>query len=422
MCIQQKRFWYLERSFEMSRSFNKVVAVVCVIAMVVAGMTDYLVKTDGAVETEEMITEETTPDEIRSDGTDPENYCWSDDVEAKETTKTLTFEIEQADNEWTEELSIENWVYGEEAKAPVAEAKFGEVVFTYSTDMEGEFTEIVPENAGTYYVKAEVAGTDNYKGISAIKSFVIEQAEQEAPEGIEKIDTTLENNADGKIIGVTSNMEYRAETDEIYTAIKGEEITGLTAGTYYIRYKEIPNYKPSEDVKVIIKSGRKLNINFPKGEGFKIEPVGANTLQVGYGDSYFFKIIVYTGYEKGTSFVVKADGEKLTASSEGTYTIINITDDVDVVVQGVKKSEQTSPAATTSVIKNNFTVKFNYSGGTGSKMSKNVTNGKKYGALPTTRRRKYLFDGWYTAKMGGKKITDITVVNLKENQTLYAQK
>ena len=80
MCIQQKRFWYLERSFEMSRSFNKVVAVVCVIAMVVAGMTDYLVKTDGAVETEEMITEETTPDEIRSDGTDPENYCWSDDV------------------------------------------------------------------------------------------------------------------------------------------------------------------------------------------------------------------------------------------------------------------------------------------------------------------------------------------------------
>jgi len=48
--------------------------------------------------------------------------------------------------------------------------------------------------------------------------------------------TTLANN-DGKIIGVTSQMEYKLGTDTDWTDGNGLDITGLTDGTYYVRSK-----------------------------------------------------------------------------------------------------------------------------------------------------------------------------------------
>ncbi len=50
-----------------------------------------------------------------------------------------------------------------------------------------------------------------------------------------------------------------------------------------------------------------------------------------------------------------------------------------------------------------------------------VTNGTKYGTLPTPVRPGYTFDGWYTGSTGGVKITEETLVNLTADQTLYAQ-
>ena len=67
-----------------------------------------------------------------------------------------------------------------------------------------------------------------------------------------------------------------------------------------------------------------------------------------------------------------------------------------------------------------YTVTFNANGGTVSPTSKTVTNGEKYGDLPTPTRKDYRFEGWFTAANGGNQITSNTTVDLSANQTLYA--
>ena len=86
------------------------------------------------------------------------------------------FSISQTTNEWTEELSITGWTYGEEAKTPTAKAKYGDVNFTYSDKENGTYTDTVPTDAGTWYVKATVTGNQNYTGLEAIKEFTISKA------------------------------------------------------------------------------------------------------------------------------------------------------------------------------------------------------------------------------------------------------
>ena len=90
---------------------------------------------------------------------------------------TLDFVISQATNAWTEELSITGWTYNEKANAPTAKAQFGDVTFTYSSEENGTYTNEVPKNAGIWYVKASVAGTENYTGLeSALVAFEIAKA------------------------------------------------------------------------------------------------------------------------------------------------------------------------------------------------------------------------------------------------------
>ena len=84
--------------------------------------------------------------------------------------------VKQAVNKWIEELSIEGWTYGEKPNKPVASAQFGEVKFTYSNTKGRAYTGEIPTEAGTWYVKAEVIGNDNYTGISQVKEFKIEKA------------------------------------------------------------------------------------------------------------------------------------------------------------------------------------------------------------------------------------------------------
>lgn len=83
----------------------------------------------------------------------------------------------QKQNQWTQELSIEDWDFNHQTSFPTAEALYGDVMFTYSDSENGPFTSDVPFYAGTYYVKAEVAETDEYTGLTAVTSFTIHKAE-----------------------------------------------------------------------------------------------------------------------------------------------------------------------------------------------------------------------------------------------------
>ena len=70
---------------------------------------------------------------------------------------------------------------------------------------------------------------------------------------------------------------------------------------------------------------------------------------------------------------------------------------------------------------NTYKVTFDANGGTTDTTSKNVTYDSTYGTLPTPTRTGYTFQGWYTAKSSGTKITSDTKVSITTNQTAYAQ-
>lgn len=66
-------------------------------------------------------------------------------------------------------------------------------------------------------------------------------------------------------------------------------------------------------------------------------------------------------------------------------------------------------------------ITFDANGGTVSETSKTVYYGQYYGDMPTPTRTGYGFNGWFTAKSGGTKVTGETIVSSLVNQTLYAQ-
>ncbi len=94
-------------------------------------------------------------------------------------SRTVTFSIAQATNEWVTDPVISGWVWGQTASAPTAEVKFGDVEFAYYSDSAcTQEVDIAQADAGTYYLRAYVTETDDYTApIGKIVSFEISRAD-----------------------------------------------------------------------------------------------------------------------------------------------------------------------------------------------------------------------------------------------------
>ncbi|MFI3228601.1 MAG: MBG domain-containing protein [Bacillota bacterium] len=151
------------------------------------------------------------------------------------TTTEVTFKVIQADNEFTEDLAITDWTYGDTVNAPSATAKFGTdtITYTYSDSENGDYTGTVPTNAGTYYVKASIASTDDYYLVtSSAVLFVISKATVTAP------DVSFTETYDGSQV----TTDVSADSDGLYTVLQA---TGLNAGTYTgsVTLEDTANYE-----------------------------------------------------------------------------------------------------------------------------------------------------------------------------------
>ncbi|MDE6475501.1 MAG: MBG domain-containing protein, partial [Erysipelotrichaceae bacterium] len=135
----------------------------------------------------------------------------------------VEFSISKASNAWTTELSMQGWVYGEEANTPQAEVQFGKITYTYSTSEDGVYTEEVPSDAGTYWVKASVEGTDNYEGLEAKVSFTIEKANSSIT-----IDTDLNKVYDGQPVSEPSITQIGSQSTPVYEWYVKDEGTART--------------------------------------------------------------------------------------------------------------------------------------------------------------------------------------------------
>lgn len=102
-------------------------------------------------------------------GAKASNYTF----EAGAEDTVMNWSIGRATNQWTIEPSIQSWTEGGTAAEPVAAAKYGEVQFTYSASETGTYSDVKPQTAGTYWMKAEVADSGSYAGLTETVQFTI---------------------------------------------------------------------------------------------------------------------------------------------------------------------------------------------------------------------------------------------------------
>ena len=305
----------------------------------------------------------------------------------------------------------------------------------------------------------------------------IGKATQEAPIGLNGVAPTTEGGSDGKITGVTDKMEYRMAGESSYTACSGTEIENLSAGNYFVRYAEDNNHFASPDTVVTVGDGAQLadcTITFNAGGGsgsmepvtvkartnyilpecgftapadqeFKAWQIGGTEYKV--GDSYTVRgdteikalwensVITPTTYTVTVSNDGKGTGTA-TPSTAAAGTMISLTatpnkgyhfKEWQVISGGVtiKDDKFTMPSDNVEVkaifekdAPTEFTITFDGNGGTPSVDSMTTTNQKLTSLPSASRSGSYSFDGWYTEKSGGTKITTATVFSA--NTTVYA--
>ena len=309
----------------------------------------------------------------------------------------------------------------------------------------------------------------------------IGKATQEAPNGLIGVAPTTEGGSDGKITGVDATMEYRAESETIYTTCTGIEIENLPAGNYFVRYAKDHNHFASPDAEVTVGEGTPLancTITFnasggsgsmdsvtvnagtiyilpacgftaPADQEFKAWEIGGTEYKV--GDSYTVlvdteikalwenSVITPTTY----TVTVSNDGNGTASASHakaaaGTEITLTATPQIGYHFKGwqvespaglvITNNKFTMPDGNVDVkaifekdappAPTEFIVTFDGNGGTPSVGSMTTTD-RKLTSLPSASRSgSYSFYGWYTEKSGGTKITTDTVFHA--NATVYA--
>ena len=309
----------------------------------------------------------------------------------------------------------------------------------------------------------------------------IGKATQEAPNGLIGVAPTTEGGSDGKITGVDATMEYRAESETIYTACTGIEIENLPAGNYFVRYAEDHNHFASPDAEVTVGEGTPLadcTITFNAGGGSG----SMDSVTVNAGTIYILPACGFTApadqefkaweiggteYKVGDSYTVLMDTEIKALWENSVITPTTYTVTVSNDGNGTASASHAKAAAGTEitltatpqigyhfkewqvespaglVITNNkftmpdgnvdvkaifekdappapteFIVTFDGNGGTPSVGSMTTTDRKLTSPPSASRSGSYSFYGWYTEKSGGTKITTDTVFHA--NATVYA--
>ncbi len=130
--------------------------------------------------------------------------------------------------------------FNQQLTAAVSEDNSVSKNFTYTWKRDG--AEIA--TGATYTTEAADIGktlvcevtTDDHQGVIRKATGVIAKAAgPAAPAGLAGVAPTVAGGNDGKITGTNQTMEFSQTATGVYTACRGVEITGLTAGTYYVR-------------------------------------------------------------------------------------------------------------------------------------------------------------------------------------------
>ena len=213
-------------------------------------------------------------------------------------------------------------------------------------------TEITGLTAGTY--KVRYAGTADKNASDATSVEVGVKEDQTAPTGLTATKASSSTATDGKISGVTAAMEYQKDGDTSWIAV-GEnktEITGLTAGTYKVRYAGTADKNASPETTVVV--------------GVKVtQTITASDVTATYGDTDKFVSASVTDPAEGKgeiSYAVKSgSGDYIDVdATTGALTIKKVPSDgkayVTVTAAGTAAYEQATKDVTVTISPKAMTV------------------------------------------------------------------
>lgn len=255
-----------------------------------------------------------------------DNFVWQ---EGGTEAETLTWQVAKAQNSVTE-LSIDDWVYGEEAKQPSYRVNFGTATidYEYSATKDGSWeSKPAPGDAGHYRVTVSVKADENsdWEAAAAVsKEFLVERASVKKPEL-----GTFDNMYTGKEINVVLSGEGLGEKYEIESGG-----SGTNADDYTVRLNLTQNYKWSDDENAYDENVRYYEIDWnivPRALD-RLELANAHTsvkddMQpgspeeqenklIGYKDEYA-SAYVFTGQSEGLS----RKNSTLSAVNAGVYSV-----------------------------------------------------------------------------------------------------
>ncbi len=136
---------------------------------------------------------------------------------------------------------------------------------TLSYQWKRNNSDISGANSATYTLaEADIGSTIKVVVTSSVESgsitsnatTTVEKADGPmAPTGLAGVAPTTGGGSDGKITGTATTMEYSTDSsfaNPVGTACSATETAGLTAGTYYVRYKETATHKAGANATVVV--------------------------------------------------------------------------------------------------------------------------------------------------------------------------
>ena len=209
----------------------------------------------------------------------------TDNYAAGEATSEFT--IAKADIQLV--VSIDNWTYGDEAKAPSVTGNSGNgtVTYTYANTAAPSlvYESTVPSAAGSYSVKAVVPATTNYNGGEATASFTIAKADFSQVAIADIADQTYT----GSQITPAVTVTFKGKT--------------VDASEYTVSYGE--NKNVGEGTVTLTTTG----VNFAAGETnptktFKIVPAPAVITASNQTETYDGNVQQFTNYSVNQGSVI----------------------------------------------------------------------------------------------------------------------
>ena len=191
--------------------------------------------------------------------------------------KEATFTITPAAS--TPTVTITGWTYGQynaETNAPKVTGYAGDGEITYEYKLQGEpeekFASTIPENAGNYTLRANIAATENYAAATATTNFTISKANITPTitlEGWTYGATANTPEVNGNTGNGTETITYKAEGAEEFSSEVPSEV-----GTYIVKVTiaETTNYNGGEATSTFTITNRTIDpaedIEFREGQSY----------------------------------------------------------------------------------------------------------------------------------------------------------